>query len=175
MFRHRSTGFRARGAVAATLAALATAAAAQSPPREVSTTELAKYWLVASASPTADAPHNGKGLDQPTCAALRYVIRADGTTSDIVLEKLVPESALGTVAVSFVKSLRYAPGPSNKSLNPVSTRLVLPLNLPPLKGDEAQRAQIQARRNAVVAACAPDVAKPAVAAPAAPKPAADKR
>lgn len=173
MKRHDSHRFRQAAALA--FAAFAAAAVAQSPPLEVSTTELAKYWLVASASPTADAPHNGRGLDQPTCAALRYVIRADGTTSDIVLEKLVPESALGTVAVSFVKSLRYAPGPSNRSLNPVSTRLVLPLNLPPLKGDEAQRAQIQARRNAVVAACAPDVVKPAAAAPAAPKPAAEKR
>ncbi|HJU39814.1 MAG TPA: hypothetical protein VJ724_09600, partial [Tahibacter sp.] len=106
------------------------------------------------------APHNGKGLNLPSCAALRYVIQADGTTSDVVLEKLVPESALGTVAVSFVKSLRYAPGPSNRSQNPVTTRLVLPLNLPPLKGDEAQRAQIQAQRDAVVAACAPERAKP---------------
>lgn len=152
---------RFRTPCAFALAAFAAASTAQAPPREVSTKELARYWLVASASPTADAPHNGRGLDQPTCAALHYIIQADGTTSDIVLEKLVPESALGTVAVSFVRSLRYAPGPSNKSQNPVSTRLVLPLNLPPLKGDEAQRAQIQAQRDAVVAACAPTPAKPA--------------
>jgi hypothetical protein len=163
----RMTPHRFRTPCAFALVAFATASAAQAPPREVSTKELAKYWLVASASPTADAPHNGQGLDRPTCAALHYIIQADGTTTDIVLEKLVPESALGTVAVSFVRSLRYAPGPSNKSQNPVSTRLVLPLNLPPLKGDEAQRAQIQAQRDAVVRACAPDVPKPKAAEPAA--------
>ena len=149
-----------RIAAAFALATFAAVSVAQAPPREVSTTELAKYWLVASASPTADAPHNGKGLDRPTCAALRYVIQSDGTTSDIVLEKLVPDSGLGIVAVSFVRSLRYAPGPSNRSQNAVTTRLVLPLNLPPLRGDDAQRAQIQAQRDAVVAACAPERAKP---------------
>lgn len=160
MFHRRFKKRRARLAVASALAALATAAVAQAPPREVSTAELAKYWLVASASPTADAPHNAKGLDRPTCVAVRYVILADGTTSDIVLEKVVPQSGLGTVAVSFVRSLRYAPGPANKAQNPVSTRVVLPLNLPPPSGDEAQRAQIQKQRDAVVAACAPDVPKP---------------
>lgn len=162
----RLTLHRFRTPCAFALAAFATASAAQAP-LEVTTAELAKYWLVASAAPTADAPHNAKGLDRPTCAAMRYVIRADGTTTDIVLEKVVPDSALGTVAVSFVKSLRYAPGPSNRAQNPVSTRLVLPLNLPPLKGDDAQREQIKKQRDAVVRACAPDVPKPKAAEPAA--------
>ena len=49
----------------------------------------------------------------------------------------------------------------------VSTRLVLPLNLPPLKGDDAQREQIKKQRDAVVRACAPDAPKPKAAEPAA--------
>lgn len=144
-----------------TLSAVAATAGAQAPPREVSPADLGKYWLVTNSSVWTDVPHNGKGLDKPTCAALRYVINGDGTTSGIVLEKLVPDSSLGSVAISFVSGLRYAAGPSNKSLNPVSTRLVLPLNLPLLKGNDAERAQIQAQRDAVVAACAPTpAAKP---------------
>lgn len=152
----RFNPFRPRhGLCALGLLAFCAGAAAQAPPREVSPADLGKYWLVTNSSVWTDVPHNGKGLDKPTCAALRYVINGDGTTSDIVLEKLVPDSALGSVAVSFVSGLRYAPGPSNKALNPVSTRLVLPLNLPLLKGNDAERAQIQAQRDAVVAACAP--------------------
>ena len=154
--------FRPSHGIALTLSMFAAVAGAQAPPREVAPADLSKYWLVATGSVMTDVPHNGKGLDKPTCAALRYVINGDGTTSDIVLEKLVPDGALGSVAVSFVSGLRYAPGPANKSLNPVSTRLVLPLNLPLLKGSDAERAQIQAQRDAVVAACAtaPAVAKP---------------
>lgn len=146
---------RTRPVAALMLAAFAAAGHAQAPPREVSTADLGKYWLVANSSVMTDVPHNGKGLDTPSCAVVRYVILGDGTTTDIVLEKLVPESALRSVAVSFVSGLRYVPGPSNKVLDAVSTRVVLPLNLPPLKGDAQQRAAIQAQREAIVAACAP--------------------
>lgn len=147
-------------------------AAAQSPPRPVAAKDLAKYWLVASDAMEALVPRTGVNLHTPSCAVVRYVINADGSTSDVVLEKLVPMGDLGSVATSAVQSLRYAPAPNNQALTPVLTRVTLPLNLPLLRGTPEERAKIEAQRAQVIAACdAPPAAKPAPAAaqtPAAP-------
>lgn len=141
-------------------------AAAQSPPRPVAAKDLAKYWLVASEAMEALVPRTGVNLHTPSCAVVRYVINGDGSTSDVVLEKLVPMGDLGSVATSAVKSLRYAPAPGNQALTPVLTRVTLPLNLPLLRGTPEERAKIEAQRAQVVAACdAPPAAKP-VPAPA---------
>lgn len=143
-------------------------AAAQSPPRTVAAKDLARYWLVASNAMEALVPRTGVNLHTPSCAVVRYVINGDGSTSDVVLEKLVPMGDLGSVATSAVKSLRYAPAPGNQALTPVLTRVTLPLNLPPPRGTPEERARIQAQRAQVLAQCdTPAAAAPAKAPPAA--------
>jgi hypothetical protein len=147
-------------AIAALLAA--GTAAAQTTPRHVAPKDLGKYWLVASEAMEAMVPNSGVNLHTPSCAVVRYVINSDGSTSDVVLEKLVPMGDLSIVAVSAVKSLRYAPTTANQALTPVLTRVTLPLNLPPVRGTPEEQARIEAQRTQVLAACdAPAVPKPA--------------
>jgi hypothetical protein len=118
-------------------------------PHTVQPESLAKYWLVASTG-EAMVPNSGSNLDQPSCAAVSYVIGKDGTTSHVKLERVVPEGDLGKVAVSVVKGLRYAAAPQNAGKDPVFTYVVMPFNLAdPKSADPADRA-LRAR---VVAAC----------------------
>lgn len=131
----------------------ATTAVAQTTPRPVAAKDLAKYWLVASDAMEAMKPNTGVNLYTPSCAVVRYVINSDGTTSDVVLEKLVPPGDLGVVATTAIDSLVYAPASSNAALTPVVTRVTLPLNLPPVAGTPEERARIEALRAQVLGAC----------------------
>lgn len=158
---HSLSFFLAAGVL---LALAAAAALAQNEPRPVAAKDLAKYWLVASDAMEALVPNTGVNLHTPSCAVVRYVINADGSTSDVVLEKLVPMGDLGVVATSAIKSLRYAPASNNQALTPVLTRVTLPLNLPPVRGTPEQRARVEAQRSQVLAACETTVAVPAPAA-----------
>jgi hypothetical protein len=140
---------------------------AQTTPRPVAAKDLGKYWLVASDAMEAMKPNSGVNLYTPSCAIVRYVINSDGTTSDVVLEKLAPAGDLGIVATSAIDSLVYAPAKANQALTPVLTRVTLPLNLPPVAGTPEERARIEAQRAQVLAACDPPPAaetkdKPAV-------------
>lgn len=126
---------------------------AQTTPRPVAAKDLAKYWLVASEAMEAMKPNTGVNLYAPSCAVVRYVINSDGSTSDVVLEKLVPPGDLGIVATTAVQSLRYAAAPSNQELVPVLTRVTLPMNLPPLRGTPEEQAKLQAQRDEVLARC----------------------
>lgn len=156
---------RSRVALLAAAAAIGAAAAvAQTTPRPVAAKDLGKYWLVASNAMEAMKPNTGVNLYAPSCAVVRYVINSDGTTSDVVLEKLVPAGDLGVVATTAIDSLVYAAAPSNPALTPVVTRVTLPLNLPPVAGTPEERARIEAQRARVLRACDPPPA------PAAPKP-----
>jgi hypothetical protein len=128
-------------------------ALAQTTPRPVAAKDLAKYWLVASEAMEAMKPNTGVNLYAPSCAVVRYVINSDGSTSDVVLEKLVPPGDLGIVATTAVQSLRYAAAPSNQELVPVLTRVILPMNLPPLRGTPEEQARLQAQRDEVLARC----------------------
>ena len=112
---------------------------AQTTPRPVAAKDLAKYWLVASEAMQAMKPNTGVNLYAPSCAVVRYVINSDGSTSDVVLEKLVPPGDLGIVATTAIQSLRYAAAPSNQALVPVLTRVTLPMNLPPYRSGRAPR------------------------------------
>ena len=142
-----------RAGLALTVLLAATAATAQTTPRPVAAKDLARYWLVASEAMEALKPNTGVNLYVPSCAVVRYVINSDGSTSDVVLEKLVPAGDLGIVATSAIDSLQYAAAPSNQALTPVVTRVTLPLNLPPLRGTPEERAKLQAQRDQVLAAC----------------------
>ncbi|UXI68889.1 energy transducer TonB [Tahibacter amnicola] len=130
---------------------------AQTSPRPVAPKDLAKYWLVSSTSLEALVPNSGRNMDKPSCASVAYVIEANGTTSNIRLEKLYPASDLGSVATSVVQNLRYVPGPNNQGVVPVATRVVLPFNLPPVQGTPERQAQITAYRERVLAQCEPTV------------------
>lgn len=157
-------------ALAAAAFIVAGSAAAQTTPRPVAAKDLAKYWLVASDAMEAMKPNTGANLYAPSCAVVRYVINSDGTTSDVVLEKLVPPGDLGIVATTAIDSLVYAPASSNAALTPVVTRVTLPLNLPPVAGTPEERARIEAQRAQVLGAC--DAPSPAAAPKSSDKPAA---
>lgn len=130
-------------------------------PKRVMPEDLAKYWLVANTTIEADAPNAGRNLDQPTCAAIDYVIESDGTTSHLRLERIMPEGDLGKVALSVVRNLRYAPGLGNAARVPVQTRVVIPFNMPEAKpGDTVQAERMRAFRERLLAACESDPLKP---------------
>jgi hypothetical protein len=154
--------FRRARVAAVTAVAIVASAAAQTTPRPVAAKDLEKYWLVASDAMEAMKPNTGVNLYAPSCAVVRYVINSDGTTSDVVLEKLVPPGDLGVVATSAIDSLVYAAARSNQALTPVVTRVTLPLNLPPVAGTPEERARIEAQRAQVLSACEPLPAPPPV-------------
>ncbi|GAH44628.1 MAG: energy transducer TonB [Rudaea sp.] len=91
--------------------------------------DLSKWWLVSS---TGDPkmPSYGKGLTTPTCVAVSYRIERGGATSQIKLEKVVPDGDLGAVAIEIVKGLRYTAAQQNIGKDPVYTYVVLPFNAP---------------------------------------------
>jgi hypothetical protein len=123
--------------------------------------DLAKYWLVNNSSLEADAPIGGKNMDQPSCASVTYLIEADGKTSHIHLDKVVPPGDLGQVAISVVKALHYAPGPQNGARSPVLTRVVFPFNMPQAApGNKEQGALVAAQKERILAACEPEPPKP---------------
>lgn len=165
MLRSPALSSRSGIAVFVVAAALeAASVAAQTTPRPVAAKDLEKYWLVASEAMEAMKPNTGVNLYAPSCAVVRYVINSDGTTSDVVLEKLVPPGDLGVVATTAIDSLVYAAASSNPGLTPVVTRVTLPLNLPPVAGTPEERARIEEQRARVLAACdPPPPAKPAEA------------
>ncbi|MEO8670939.1 MAG: energy transducer TonB [Tahibacter sp.] len=155
-----------RLAVSCLLLVAAGGAVAQTPPRPVTPKDLAKFWLVANQSIEAMVPNSGLNLQQPSCAAVNYVIESDGSTSHIVLEKVVPPGVLGGVAISVVQGLRYAPGPGNAARQAVATRVVLPFNQPEVKGSSEARSKLKEQRAQIVARCEPSpVRLPVIPAP----------
>jgi hypothetical protein len=127
--------------------ALAGATFAAEKPEVVPPEHLANYWLLASAG-DANAPNSGRNLDAPSCAAVSYIVEKDGSTSQIKLEKLVPEGDLGKVAVSAVAGMRFAAAKQNLGKARVFTYVVIPFNLPdansPNPADHAQRVRVLA-------------------------------
>jgi hypothetical protein len=116
--------------------------------------DLAKYWLVDNTSLEADAPVGGKNMDQPSCAAVTYLIESTGKTSHLHLDKVAPPGDLGQVALSVVKNLHYAPGPQNASRTPVLTRVVLPFNMPQAApGNKEEAAAVEADKARRLALC----------------------
>ena len=99
--------------------------------------ELSKWWLV-SGTGDPKIPSYGKGLTTPTCAAVSYRIDRGGRTSEVKLEKVVPDGDLGAVAVEIVKGLQYTAAQKNVGKDPVYTYVVMPFNAPDVnKGPSA--------------------------------------
>lgn len=122
---------------------------------------LSKHWVLSDRSITADVPNTGHGLNDPTCAAVSYVIEKNGTTSQVKLQRIVPEGDLGKVAMSVATHLHYKPSDQNVERNPVFTYLIVPFNLPEatalIAGDKAR---VDTEREQIVAACRLDELKP---------------
>ena len=114
--------------------------------RRIPPDRLAHYWLLDPDSAQANVPNSGYGLDAPTCAAVSYVVEKSGATSHVKLERIVPQGALGKVAVSIVSGMRFAAAAQNAGKDPVATYVVIPFNLPaadsPRPADKATRARV---------------------------------
>jgi len=128
----------------ATSAALAAEKAQVIPPER-----LANYWLLAQA-PDANAPNSGRNLDAPSCAAVSYIVEKDGSTSQVKLERLVPDGDLGKVAVGVVAGMRFAASKQNLGKDRVFTYVVIPFNLPDANSTNAAD---RAKRVQTLAAC----------------------
>ena len=118
--------------------------------RQVPAERLAHYWLLLPDSAEANVPNSGRGLDQPTCALVSYVIERNGTTSHVKLEKIVPDGPLGKVAVNIARGMRFAPAAHNAGKDPVATTVVIPFNVPPAGSDKVSDRLLRTR---VLEAC----------------------
>lgn len=109
-------------------------AAAQSmdtrPPRLVPTDQLSKYWVMANTTVDADVPNYGRNMNQPGCATVSFVIEKNGTTSDVKVQRVVPDGDLGKVAKSVATGLRFEATAFNAGKDRVFSWLIFPFNLP---------------------------------------------
>jgi len=116
-------------------------------PQVIPPERLANYWLLAQAG-DANAPNSGRNLDAPSCAAVSYIVEKDGSTSQVKLERLVPDGDLGKVAVGVVTDMRFVAAKQNVGKDRVFTYVIIPFNLPdansPAAADRTQRAQVLA-------------------------------
>lgn len=102
----------------------------QTPPRAVSSEKLATYWTMLSSSVGADVPNNGQNMQQPGCATVSFVVESNGTTSNIKVQRVVPEGDLGKVAASVAQGLRFGASAFNAGKQRVFSWLIFPFNLP---------------------------------------------
>ena len=131
--------------VALLLGATGLVAAAEKP-TTIPPERLSNYWLLADTG-NAAIPNSGYNLHAPSCAAVSYVVEKDGSTSQVKVEKLVPEGDLRKVAASVVAAMRFAPAKQNLGKTPVATYVVIPFNLPDANSPGA------AERTRVLAQC----------------------
>ena len=112
------------------LLAFAVAAPLMAQARRVAPEQVNSYWILLNQHVGVDVPNSARGLDKPGCAAISYMIGSDGATRDVKAVKVVPESDLGPVAESAVKSFTYGPSLTNRAGEVVSTYYVVPFNAP---------------------------------------------
>jgi len=134
-----NTMLRSLSLAAATALALAAAvpALAQSQARRVGPEQLPTYWILLNyGSVQADVPNSGQNLTKPGCVAITYEIGTDGKPQEAAIKKVVPQSDLGSAALSVVKRFEYGPSLNNGSKKePVSTYYVVGFNLPEDKAE----------------------------------------
>lgn len=97
--------------------------------RKVSPQKISGYWILLNTKVDADVPNSGN-LYKPGCVAVSYTIGSDGVPQGAKVEKVVPQSDLGSVATSIVSHMRYGPSLTNHSEEPVATYYVIPFNAP---------------------------------------------
>lgn len=135
--------------IASRLCLVAATALAAEKPQVIPPERLANYWLLAQAG-DANAPNSGRNLDAPSCAAVSYIVEKDGSTSQVKLERLVPDGDLGKVAVGVVASMRFAAAKGNPGKQRVFTYVVIPFNL---ADANAPNSAERVRRVQALAAC----------------------
>jgi hypothetical protein len=113
----------------ATLLAAGMPVAAQSL-QKVNPQHLYDYWILLNHKVDIDVPNSARGVSQPGCASVSYMIGSDGVPRDLKVEKVVPEGDFGQIALSAVSNFRYGPSLSNRSSEPVATYYVVPFNAP---------------------------------------------
>lgn len=99
-------------------------------PRVIQTDQLSKYWIMSSTSVDAEVPNYGRNMNQPGCATVSFVIEKNGTTSNVKVQRVVPEGDLGKVAKSVAASLRFEATALNAGKDRVFSWLIFPFNLP---------------------------------------------
>jgi len=102
----------------------------QSPPRVIQTDQLSKYWTMSNTTVDAEVPNYGRNMNQPGCATVSFVIEKNGTTSNVKVQRVVPEGDLGKVAKSVAASLRFEATALNAGKDRVFSWLIFPFNLP---------------------------------------------
>jgi hypothetical protein len=102
----------------------------QSPPRVIQTDQLSKYWSMSNTTVDAEVPNYGRNMNQPGCATVSFVIEKNGTTSNVKVQRVVPEGDLGKVAKSVATSLRFEATALNAGKDRVFSWLIFPFNLP---------------------------------------------
>jgi hypothetical protein len=120
--------------VAALLLASSLAAAQstmdQAPPKVVASEQLAKYWVMSNTSVDADVPNFGRNMNVPACATVSFVVEKNGTTSNIKVQRVVPDGDLGKVAKSVASGLHFEATVLNAGKDRVFSWLIFPFNLP---------------------------------------------
>lgn len=119
----------ARRLVLATLLAAGLPVAAQSLHR-VDPQHLYNYWILLNHDVDIDIPNSARGVNQPGCASVSYMIGSDGVPRDLKIEKVVPKGDFGQIALSAVSNFRYGPALANGTHEPVSTYYTVPFNAP---------------------------------------------
>jgi hypothetical protein len=102
----------------------------QSPPRVIPSEQLAKYWVMSNTSVAADVPNFGRNVNEPGCAAVSFVIEKNGTTSNIKVQRVVPEGDLGKIAKSVASNLHFEATLLNAGKDRFFSWLIFPFNLP---------------------------------------------
>jgi hypothetical protein len=102
----------------------------QSPPRVIQTEQLSKYWMMSNTSVDAEIPNFGRNMNQPGCATVSFVIEKNGTTSNVKVQRVVPDGDLGKVAKSVAASLHFEATALNAGKDRVFSWLIFPFNLP---------------------------------------------
>ncbi|HET6430844.1 energy transducer TonB [Dyella sp.] len=123
------------------LLAFAVATPLMAQARRVAPERLNAYWILLNQHVGVDVPNSGRNIYKPGCVAVTYTIGSDGVTRDVKAVNVVPDSDLGPVAESAVKSFTYGPSLTNRAGEVVSTYYVVPFNAP---DDKAAQQQLMA-------------------------------
>lgn len=125
--------------LAASVPGFALAQRVDSGPKAIKPDRLAHYWVLDNNSVVADVPNMARGIAAPTCAAVSFVIEADGSTSGVKVQKVEPEGQLRGIAENMGKNIRFHPSTTNMGRDRVFSWLIFPFNLP---SDPEQRTAV---------------------------------
>lgn len=117
-------------AVACTFASVAFAQKVEDGPKAVKPERLAHYWALDNSSVVADVPNMARGIAQATCAAVSFIVESDGSTSNVKVQKVEPESQLRGIAESMGQHIRFTPTVANMGRDRIFSWLIFPFNMP---------------------------------------------